>query len=132
MARRSMEELRAAEAAIKAAAAENRGALQRAKRARAADAKKWVVDGPMRRAVLAFFGLAHCNAEPAVEYLERCACERVWPAKPYKDMEHTVEDLFLNADLDEVAALANLENPADADALAMAVGYVEIEWKVVV
>ena len=47
-------------------------------------------------------------------------------------MEHTVEDLFLNADLDEVAALANLESPADADALAIAVGYVEIGWKVVV
>ena len=50
----------------------------------------------------------------AVKYLVNYSRKRHWPQKPEEEVESTVEDVFLEADVGFLASLADMENPADA------------------
>ena len=127
-----MAELLAREAALNAALKEAKSEQGRQKRKRARDATRWLIEGPLRAAVLATYSLADYHVEPAAKYLEITVRERGWPPKSNEDMGRLVEDLFFDADLVEMAALVQLDDPSDAAALAVAINYVELQWRVVV
>ena len=96
----------------------------------AADARAWRLPEPMRRAVLAMYSLADYDAEPAVIYLQARRRQHQWPEKSDTDVARLVEDLFAASDSEEFAALQDVSDPLDLNALRVAVKHVE-EWKAV-
>ena len=130
MERPTLRALEEARQTVDSAMTETRAELKRARRRAAADARVWVLSPRMRRTSLAIYMLAGYSTEPAVKYLEACGRERHWPVRTAAELSTVVEDLFLQADADEVAALADASSPSDPTLLAVALRYVE-EWRVV-
>ena len=131
MANPSLAELQEQERALADALARVGAGLKRAKAAEVAAAKVWRLTQRMRRASVAMLVLSNGSAEPAVKYLATCARAQGWPEKDPEELAELAQDLFLQADVAEVAALADTSEPTDAAALAVALKYVG-EWKVVV
>ena len=131
MASSSMEALLDARRSIGDALAVARGRIKRARRRVAADSRIWVLPPHIQRASLAMYMLADYDAEPAVNYLAARARERHWPPRAAEVLATLVEDLFLEADANELAALADTANADDTAALSVATKCVE-EWRVVV
>lgn len=111
--------------------AEVNRALKKARQASEKAASQWVLTEPMRRATLAAYSLAGYVAEPAVIYLEECGRRHDWPHKGAEELSTMVEDLFTAVvDWDEFAALSDVEDPFDEEALKVALKYVG-EWRII-
>ena len=73
--------------------------------------------------------IAVYQAAPVVPFLRATAKRRRWAAKEDDEMERFAEDLFVGSDVDELAAMADLEEPPDAAVAKEALKYVE-EWRI--
>ena len=51
------------------------------------------------------------------------ASKRKWPPRVRQDLERLVGDLFLQADVQELAGLVNEQGPSDAEAFKVAVAF---------
>jgi hypothetical protein len=129
MAHSSLESLLEAQRATGLALTDTRVKLRSAQRQARAEARAWVLPPQFQHAVVAMYQLAGV-AEPAVQYLRACGRERHWPERPDCELVALVEDLFLQIDCEEVAALVDASRPADPSALTVAYKYVE-EWRAV-
>ena len=69
------------------------------------------------------------TADPAVEYLSACGRERHWQPLGREVLAVRVEDLWLEAGVDDVVALVDVEQTQDPVALALAHKHV-LEWRV--
>jgi hypothetical protein len=130
-----LEELRARQLAICSALREASQALdtegRRAQRAAQRCERAWRLVGKLRNEVLLIYWLAGCSSEAACKHLAAAGRQRHWPSLTEKSLRELVEDSFLQADINELAALADETGPADAEALRTAVRRVA-EWRAVV
>lgn len=126
----SVAELEQERTRLSALLKQQRRALKCAERRVAVEAQAWVLPPPVRRVAIALYHLAECEAEPVVKYLEARGRERGWPTRAAAELRALVEDLYLAATHEEIAALVDTVMPADADALAVALKLVS-EWRVV-
>ncbi len=103
--------------------------LRRAKRCATVEAQAWVLPLYLRSVAVATYHLAG-DAEPAVKYLAARGRERHWPVRADSDLATLVEDLYLAASPDEIAALTSTSSPADGGVLAVVLKLVT-DWQVV-
>ena len=68
------------------------------------------------------------SARPAAKYLLSSGRRRHWPQKSEEELEEMVESLFMKCDVDELADLADTQNPKDMTAMRAALPYVE-QWR---
>ena len=78
----------------------------------------------MRRVALIAYVMSGYDVQPAVKYLEICGRTRRWPRRAETELSRLVEDMFLETDLAEIAALTDATNPIDSDALRVAIKHV--------
>ena len=116
-------------AAIDEALASSRAELRRAQAQARSHARAWVLAAPLRREVLIVYVLAGYDTEPAAHYLRKVAARRKWPPMD-TDVLKLVEDAFMSADPDEIAALTDAVAPSDPAAMQSASKCVE-EWRLV-
>ena len=132
MERPTVEEVEQRRAQLSAALASTSRQLRLSRAAASRAGRKhlraWVLPIGLQRTVLIIYVLCDYAAEPAARYLSVAARVKDWPARPESEVVAIVEDLFLQAGLDELAALANVHSPSDAEALAAASKCVE-EWR---
>ena len=76
---------------------------------RSASARVWLVEGVKLNIVLAINVLADCRREPAVSYFRRMRRQHRWPQKSDTELIVLVEDLFLAADINQLASLSNVD-----------------------
>jgi hypothetical protein len=130
-----LEELRARQQAVCAALGEAGRAIdaerRRAQRATQRSEKAWRLVGKLRNEVLLMYWLAACNAEAAVKHLEAAGRQRHWPRASEEFLTEMIENCFLHADVDELAALGDESAPSDAAAMRTACRCVA-DWRVAV
>ena len=128
----TLDQLRESRRALRAAIADATCDVSAARRAaafgRASASRGWDVQGHLRDVVLLAYALSGYSADAAVCLLNRRARQYGWRDLPHDDVVGIVEDLFLAADVDELAALRDPEGPHGASALTAATAYVE-EWR---
>ena len=95
---------------------------------RSASARVWLVEGVKLNIVLAISVLADCRHEPAVSYLRRMGRQHRWPQKSDTELIVLVEDLFLAADINQLASLSNVDHHDDSHVLRAATDYVW-QWR---
>ena len=106
-----------------------RKAKQKAKaRDKAAD-REWQLTPWQKSVAVTIYLLAAYQAEPVVPFLRATAKKRRWAAKGDDEMERLAEDLFVGSDVDQLAAMADLESPQDPAVAKEALKYVE-EWRI--
>ena len=110
--------------------AENRRALQLARRRLKAESAQWELPIEAQRVALAAYVLAGYDATASAKYLAQYGRKRRWQPLATCDLTRAVEDLFLDKDLSEIVALTNFQEPLDSGALEVAAVYVR-EAKVV-
>ena len=89
----------------------------------------WQLSNRQCKVVLILYGRAGYSAAPAAQYLAMQASKRKWPPRPRQDLERLVGDLFLQADVQELAGLVDEQGPSDAEAFKVAVAFLR-EWEV--
>ena len=94
----------------------------------AAAKKKWVLMGPLLTTTLMIYALADCTTAPASRYLMIAARRRRWPEKEEEEVARMVEEYFLAAQPEQLAALLDPDTTSDKNALKEAVGFVE-QWR---
>jgi len=118
--------------AIAAVRSEARKAKRQAKDATKAAAKAWQLSDFLLHATLIIYVLTDYKMEPAIKFLAANGRKRHWPEKSDEECEGLVECLFLEADLTDLVAWTDLEDPADIDAMRAALVYVQqwglVEW----
>ena len=88
----------------------------------------WLVEGVKLNIVLAIYVLADCRHEPAVSYLRRMGRQHRWPQKSDTELTVLVEDMFLAADINQLASLSNVDHHDDSHVLRAATDYVW-QWR---
>lgn len=120
--------------AVREALADTTRAIEQERRRRKEATKRaaraWQLTEVLRRPVLILYLLADYNAAAAVRYLAKGGKRRHWPPKSDEELAAVVEECFLHADADELAALADTAHPLDVAAMKAAQGYLE-EWRLV-
>lgn len=116
------------DAAIADASAELKRAKRQARDKAKSEARAWQLSDCLRHSVLIVYALADYSALPAARFLSAAGRKRHWPEKSVEEMGTMVEDMFLQVDEVELADLTDVHNPADAQAMASAMPYVE-EWR---
>ena len=118
--------------ALDEALAANRAELKRARRgardSTRAAARMWQLSDSTRRIALIAYVLADYHVEPAVRFLVASGRERHWPGKLEEELATMVEDHFLEVGETELAAITDMEGPADGKAMKAALSYVE-QWR---
>ena len=112
-------------AGVKAALAANRRQLKQARAAAAARTREWELAAALQHTLIVCAG--H-DTEPAVHFLATAGRVRQWPQKTAHALQTLVEDLFLAADVDELAALTDTDNSSDMAAMHSAAQCLE-EWR---
>ena len=102
---------------------------QKSERARAS--RVWKLTERLQRIALIAYVLADYTPEPAVVFLRNAGGARGWPDASDDELAFMVEQLFLEADVDEVAALSDESDPLDYHAVRVAARYAR-EWRLVV
>lgn len=102
--------------------------VQRAKKERAGSA--WQLSERLVRVALIIYVLAGYATEPAVVFLRNAVSARNWPEMSDDQFVRLVEQLFLDADENDIAAFSDEANPLDSDAMRVALRYVR-EWRLV-
>ena len=90
--------------------------------------KHWRCTSHLTTVILIIYTLAGYRAAPAVHFLQKAARKRKWPEKSDEDVRRLVEDMFVEADLEELAGMCDMEGPTDPAAMQEAVRVVE-EWR---
>ena len=107
-------------------------ALSRAQRARKVRADSaWQLSERLVRVALIIYVLAGYVAEPAIVFLRSAGSARNWPDMSDDQLVRLVEQLFLDANESDIAALSDETSPLDGDAMRVALRYVR-EWRLVV
>ena len=101
---------------------------QRAKRARVDRA--WQLSEHLSRVAVIVYVLAGYVTEPAIVFLRNAGSARNWPDLSDGQFAHLVEQLFLDANENDIAALSDEANPLDSNAMVIALRYVR-EWRLV-
>ena len=86
----------------------------------------------LRRVAIICHVLADYKSDPAVVFLNGKAAQRKWPKRPSEEVARLVEDTFAAAfddDSAHVVSLCNEDEPLDAEAMRVALNYVE-KWRV--
>ena len=105
--------------------------LRRAmKRTEEAAARAWNLNEfeDVRRVVLIIYTLADFCVLPAAVYLAGAGGRRHWPRRADADIATLIEQCFLEADLEDVAALSDIDDPRDVVSMRTAVACVE-QWR---
>ena len=123
-----LEELRARQLDLATALRETNQALgsarRRDQRVSGRKERAWRLVGKLRHEVLLIYWLAGDSSEAAEKHLAAAGRQRHWPNLPEGELRELIEDCFLQADLDELAALADETEPSDAAALRVARAHV--------
>ena len=106
-------------------------ARQRSASSRAAASRAWELGGNLLRVVLIAHTLADGVVDPSVVFLTRKGREHHWPDRSEEDLADMIYTAYAHADIGDVAALIDMDNPTDAAALSTAVDHVE-QWRAVV
>ena len=106
-------------------------ARQRATSSGAAAGRAWQLTDSLLRVVLIAHTLADGMVDPSVVFLTRKGREHHWPDRSEEDIADLVYTAYAHADINDVAALVDMDNPTDEAALSTAVSYVE-QWRAVV
>ena len=93
-------------------------------------ARMWQMTPRLTKVALTIYMIAQYRADPAIKFLHIASQKRRWPSKTDEELQRMVEDLFLQADVDEVSRMCDLEEPDDLSATAEALKYVE-EWRAI-
>ena len=91
----------------------------------------WKLSGFLLHASLIIYALAGYVAEPAVNFLRSSGRQRHWPDKSDEELEVMVENAFMQVDVEELARLADREDPSEPAAMKKAVSLVE-QWRAAV
>ena len=91
-------------------------------------ASQWQLTHHLRRTTLIIYGLSDYVVDPAVKFLTNTGKQRHWPARSEDALRGITEELFLNTDPDEFAALVDTTNPLDPSAMQAALRVVR-EWR---
>ena len=103
-----------------------RDRLKAAKRKQRSEQRAWKLSTVLVHSLLIICSLADCAA--AAKFLINAGKRRHWPEMSEEDATRRVQDLFLEADVGELAGLTDVDNPSDAEALRTALPYVE-QWR---
>ena len=95
---------------------------------RSASARVWLVEGVKLNIVLAIYVLADCRHEPAVSYFRRMGRQHRWLQNSDTELIVLVEDLFLAADINQLASLSNVDHHDGSHVLRAATDYVW-QWR---
>ena len=117
-------------AELTTALADARRQLRHAKAAARASTKAWRLTLDERRGVLMVYVKSGYAAEPAVLHLSKVGRRRRWPDMAAADAVRFVEDLFLQADAEELGDLGAMAPSTASPALRAASQVVE-EWGIV-
>ena len=93
-----------------------------------ASSRVWLIEGIRLEILLTIYVLADCRHEPAVSYLRRIGRQHRWPQKSDTELTVLVQDMFLAADINQLANLANFDNRDDIHRLRAATDYVW-QWR---
>ena len=111
-----------------------RAELKRARRSErgweGSQSRQWALSEEMRRTVLTIHVLSDYTLEPVFAYLRSCALVRGWPDKPNGELENLVFDILLETDAAFIAALTNIDAPADLASMQAAQPFL-LEWRTV-
>ena len=106
-----------------------------AKRLRALEATRlsalsrvWLIEGTKLKVLLTIYVLADCRHEPAVSYLRRIGRQHRWPQKSDTELIVLVEDMFLAADINQLASLSNFDNHDETHTLRAAIDHLW-QWR---
>ena len=105
-----------------------RVALRKSKLKQSRDARQWALTVELQRMVLMIYIMADYALAPATFFLKRCAKERHWTDKTDAELDAFVEELFLKANVIELASMTDITEPADESSLAAALNAVE-QWR---
>ena len=126
------EQLKQQRREVTAALAETKRLLRDAKRQQKSrqqsEARAWNLVPLLAHTLLIIYSLA--DSATAVQYLTNFGRKRHWPEKSDEEIRLTVENLFLEVDLELLTSLTDMENPQDAEAMKLALPYVE-QWRIV-
>ena len=93
-----------------------------------ASSRVWLIEGAKLEILLTIYVLADCRHEPAVSYLRRIGRQHRWPQKSDTELTVLVQDMFLAADINQLANLANFDNRDDIHRLRTATDHVW-QWR---
>ena len=122
------EEKRQLDAALRDAGRDLKRAKDKAREARRKEQRAGVLSAVERNTVLIVYTLTDYTGTPAARYLWTCGRKHRWPEKTWQELEVLAEDTFLEVDPDELAALGDMEEPSDVEAMKAALVFVE-DWK---
>jgi hypothetical protein len=114
------QEMKRREASLKAQLKKAKGLREREKRA-------WRLSAFMLHVVLIANALCDYEAPAAMKFLTMTGRKRRWPEKPESELQELVENLFMECDTNELAELADKDNPTHPEAFVVAARYSE-EW----
>ena len=130
-----MEELQRRRQRVGAELAEVGRSMKRARRraasSGAAASRAWELAGSLLHVVLIVHTLADGVVDPSVVFLKRKGREHHWADRSEEELADLVYTAYAHADIDDIVALIDMDNPTDEAALSAAVSYVE-QWRVVV
>ena len=69
--------------------------------------REWLVAGDHLKVTLAIYMLTDYSMDASVAYLKRMGRQRRWPNKTHAELIRIVEELFLNADLQDLVLLSD-------------------------
>jgi hypothetical protein len=93
-----------------------------------ASRRAWVLAVWLTHVVLILYSLAGYDGRVARQYLVLAAKRRRWPQRSDGEIMRLVDDVFLAADVHDVAALADLTDPHDPSAMKAAARFYG-EWR---
>ena len=124
------ERLSEVEARLKEKAQEIREQCKVARKELHAGAAEWLLGSIERKVVLILYTHAEFDCTPAMTYLRTVGSQHRWPQQTPMTLRRIIEDAFLHADLNELAALPDAHQPGDEEAMHVAQGVLR-EWRVV-
>ena len=134
MSSQSLEDLAEQRRILDAALAENKHERKKLMQQQKDKAKRekamWKISEFLWHTVLIIYVLSDYTLEPARRYLHNSSRQRHWPEKTEEELTMMIEDKYLQVDLDDLAALTQVDEPADARAMRAAIAFLE-QWKLV-
>ena len=118
------------DAALAEVRREMKSARQKKKDMAKAEAKVCKLSKFLMDASLIIYTLTGYELEPVITFLAANGRKRQWTEETDEELEILAEDIFLKADVAELAELTDMEAPADLGAMQAAMTYVK-QWAVV-
>ena len=123
-----LDRLLAERAEMKRGQASLKAQIKKAKVLREREGRAWLLSTFALHVVLITYALCEYKAPAAVKFLATTGRKRRWPEKPEPELQELVENLFMECEANELAELADEDDPKHPEAFAVAVRYSE-EWK---